>query len=180
MIRSFQVDVDGSVSVVEEKPAAPARQSMLPEIITNLKSGNYSPAEAMRLTSIEIAAVAMDIQDCKNETALEAYARELGALIALNKSIFKNGARSERDELNLDGPKYKYADEVNLRWFKQATEAALGKGNEAIVDKIMKCYEEVSAAGIPELRRQIGTIGLIIGTDASQSDNGKKGSDPPK
>ena len=180
MIRSFQVDADGSVSVVEEKSAAPARQSKLPEIITNLKSGNYSPAEAMRLTSIEIAAVAMDIGDCKNDTALEACARELGALIALSESIFKNGARVEHDELNLDGPKYQYADRVFLRWQKQAAEAALGKGNEAIVDKIMKRFEEIRTAGMPELRRQIGTIGLSTGTDASQSDNGKKGSDPSK
>ncbi len=180
MIRSFQVDADGSVSVVEEKPAAPTRQSKLPEIIANLKSGNYSRAEVSRLIAIELAAVAMDIPYCKNEAEIKACARQRRALCALSDSIFKNGARVQRDELNFDGPKYQCADRINLQWIKQAAEAALGEGNEAIVDQIMKCLEEIRTAGMPELRRLIGTIGLSTGTDSSQSDNGNKGSDPSK
>ena len=178
MIRSFLVNADGSVSGQEEKPVAQSRKPKSSEIIKNLKAGNTSPAEALRLVAIEIARLAIDMSKCRSEAERQACNRKLRALVALSKSISKLPDSKERDVLNIDRPKFQYVYRKMVASAEKAARDALGKGSETTVQQIMKSFNAELAARMPEFRRTLEQMDLSTGTNASKSEEGKNGSEP--
>jgi hypothetical protein len=83
--RSVVMDADGAVSVSKEETRAAERHSKLPEIIEKLKDPNYQPAELMRLIAIQMLLLIMGTKLCRNETELQACARERKALDAARR-----------------------------------------------------------------------------------------------
>ena len=79
------MDADGAVSDSKEETRAAERHSKLPEIIEKLKDANYQPAELMRLIAIQMLLLIMGTKLCRNETELQACARERKALDAARR-----------------------------------------------------------------------------------------------
>ena len=63
-----------------------------------------------------------------------------------------------RDVLDFDGPKFKYAWEQLVGYFKQAALNALGNDNNGMVKRIMTELRDIVAMNDEELRRNTEKI----------------------
>ena len=142
----------------------PEHESMLPLILEKIHDPNYPLAEVNRLIAIEIGFIAQDMAKLGkkvrhgsfSETFFQkSYTEQVKALQALEKSLTSSDLLRHRDILNFDGPKFQLAFGTFVDWFKLACQQALGHGNDAMVQSIMKHYRDIASMNEDELRKEV-------------------------
>jgi hypothetical protein len=166
--QTARVPVHGSVPRPLQKQA-PNCESKLPEILDKLlKDPNFSVAEVNRLIAVEMALIVQDMRTCESDGAAafkrKNYMGQIGALRALAEAAKEADAWAKRaDVLNFDGPKFKFAFDKIVDYFKEAALKAL-KGDESTVNSILSHWRDIMAVHDQELRRE--TEKFSSGTDA--------------
>ena len=169
--RTFVMDADGAVSLVKEGSGANKQDSKLPEIMERLKVPNYNPAEVMRLLAGEMFRVFQDTRSSRNDSELEISSREMRQLQTLLSLVLREARRiGDRDTLNFEGPKFKYAMARILKAIEKAARDAWGKDCE-LVEKMMKNLQDNIEAEMPDIQSQVEGMDLQGRTGASGSGN---------
>lgn len=165
MMVNFVVTADGSVTVSRQelRQGRPRRESRLPEIQEKIADPNSPAAEIMRLIHQELALVIGEMRHYEHDKSaapkLRNCAVQVTALCALQKLVERADARSKKDLLNFDGPKFQYVFGELVDLFKKAAEQALGRGSEPSVQSIMRHFRDLVAMHEQDLRRGTEKIG---------------------
>jgi len=151
---------------------APERLSMLPQILEKIHDPNFPLAEVNRLIAIEIAFIAQEMARLRgevkhgnhSETFLQkSYEQNIKALAQLEKSLTSTDILSHRDILNMDGPKFTWLFAEIVNSFKKASQDALGRDNETMVQSIMKHWRDELAMRESDWRTGVEKINSKAG-----------------
>jgi len=160
--KTVLVDADGSLKT-KGSPAPQNRDSKMLEIIEKLGLPDFRAVEVHRLIAVETALVTRAMGEDKDNsdaaTVLKEGAARVKALRALANAVEKVDSLTKRDELNFDGPKFKFVFDELLQYFEDAAKEALGKNCGDLVLRIMKTFRDVIAMKEAELRRRTAKIG---------------------
>ncbi len=159
--QTARVPVDGSVSYVPKK--APNRESNLPEVVEKFNDPNSSIADVIRLIKVEMALVIQDISACAGDGPaaafkLKNYSAQFKSCREMLKSCAKEAdARTKRDDLDFDGPKFKFVCEKFRDYIEEAALTVL-RGDEFQVKNILNHFDMIKAKRLEELRRETKKI----------------------
>lgn len=165
MIETFILAADGTISrsKSEPEPDPSVGESGMQSIIEKLHDPQYSGIEVMRLILKEqlLAYQALIEYGRDPSKALNAQLclKVIETLSYLAEQVLANDATSNRDVLNLDGPKFKYFFAEIKKVFEGSLKKALGSGSGHLVQDIMSRFDEIMAQGDQELRIKTASIG---------------------
>jgi len=152
------VGADRSLEFEQDQP----RESKYQEIREKFSSPDFQTKETLRLILVQMTMVINDMRARENDPNATAFIRfcsaEIRALRALTKQVKETDRLRHLDVLDFDGPKFKYAWEQLVGYFKQAALNALGNDNNGMVKRIMTELRDIVAMNDEELRRNTEKI----------------------
>ena len=157
-MRGVVVGADRSQEFEQDQPI----ESKYQEILEKFSSPDFQTEETLRLILVQMTMVINDMRARENEPNAAAFIRfcsaEIRALRAITKQVEETDRLCHLDVLDFDGPKFKYAWEQLVGYFKQAALNALGKDNNGMVKRIMTELHDIVAMKDEELRRNTEKI----------------------
>ena len=157
-MRGVVVGADRSLEFEQDQPI----ESKYQEILEKFSSPDFQTEETLRLILVQMTMVINDMRARENEPNAAAFIRfcsaEIRALRAITKQVEETDRLCHLDVLDFDGPKFKYAWEQLVGYFKQAALNALGKDNNGMVKRIMTELHDIVAMKDEELRRNTEKI----------------------
>lgn len=147
----IKIGEDGAVSqqAIEAIP-----KDKLDEVLAKLEDPNCSAAEVSRMIAIELAkiardAVRIDIQDAWKQ---KLYETQVKVLQALSKQLSDTEVLSKKDNLNFDGPKFRWVLAELTSIFKKTLEDV--KLEVSMVNNIMLQFADSMSEKEPYIRRE--------------------------
>jgi len=152
------VGADRSLKFEQDQP----RESKYQEIREKFSSPDFQTKETLRLILVQMTMVINDMRARENDPNAAAFTRfcsaEIWALRALTKQVEEIDRLRHLDVLDFDGPKFKYAWEQLVGYFKQAAVNSIGKDNNEMVNRIMIQFRDIVTMNDEELRRNTEKI----------------------
>src|SRR5271166_2788902 len=112
--------------VVQQQEKAKVHNDKFDEILEKLNDPNCSAAEVSRLITVELGKVARDSvrgsSDVQEAWKQKGYETQVKVLTALAKQLNETEVLSKKDQLNFDGPKFKWVLREVVMLFKKTLE----------------------------------------------------------
>lgn len=142
--------------------------SSLDRIIELTMDPNADPGEINRLIAAELARLIKKLAEV-NADPTTAYTKtnvkdQIRSLRELSKTIIESENLSKKDNLNFDGPKFRFAVAQLMNFFKKAVTDA--GHDESTANGIMRSYRTILASSEADLRKQIERIESFNDLDA--------------
>lgn len=157
-----------SIMAFEINPPSPnddtlSRPSVLPEIFDLMQDPEVPIGEVLRLITIEIAHIAAAMRTCTERRAplsqMKSNMSQIKALQLLSGTVVRTHAQSRSDELNMDGPKFKFVSSQIVDCFRDALTNVTRKPKEGFFNRtILTEFRDLLAVREPEIRRKLPKI----------------------
>lgn len=160
MLQIFIAEPDGSIPICEAGPERTRRDSFLPVIQEKLNDAKCSTSELLRLISAEIAQLIVEIgvhqEDPQAGYRLPIFRGQLKTLRALAGSLLRIEAqRKKEDQLDFDGPKFRYVFGELVKCLEQAMQETLGQNDPAAIQTAKRHFRDIITMREPDLRLEV-------------------------
>jgi len=157
-IEAFQINPPPPIDDTLRRP------SVMQEIEDLLKDPKAPVADVLHLITIEIAYLVLAMRTCTERRApfsqMKFNMSQIKALRLLSSTAVKEYARSGLDELNMDGPKFKFVYLEMVDCFREALRKATRNTpeNNLLIQTTMRIFEDVIAIRKQDIQRKVAKI----------------------
>lgn len=150
---TFSVAPSGAVAQPEKDTE---HNDKFDEILEKLQDPNCSAAEVSRLITVELGKVARDSvrsgKDPGDAWKQKSWETQVKVLSALAKQLSETEVLSKKDNLNFDGPKFKWVLGEIVNLFKKTLEEC--NFDSALTNNILLQFSDKMAEAEPRIRRE--------------------------